>query len=253
MTNQQLLHAIGGIDDRFITAAVPKEPKRHMIRWYAAVAACLCLVMVGVGLWQNRFFTKPDPLPTPNGTETVPNDPVPGPEAMGGDDNHAYHYAYLSKLYMMDNELITLLEQQGHKVQQWLIDNDNATKQTVYKVSEPDDVPLLLEAIEEFNISRKTIEELNRKEIEYYQKDYPNLVDELCFTEEELDALFSKDPITITRVFASPYAVVVNDRPFAPHFYLNATEEELQKYGITQEMIEQKRELLYEDEIIPKP
>ena len=252
MTNQQLLHAIGEIDDHFITETAPNEPKRHMIRWYAAVA-CLCLIMMFVGLWQSGLFTTQEPLPAPNSGETIPGETVDGPEAMGGDDNHAYHYAYLSKLYMMDNELITLLEQQGHNVQQWLIDNDNATKQTVYKSSEPDDIPLLLDAIEEFNIPRTTIEKINQKDIQFYQEDYPNLVDELCFTEEELDALYSGDPITVTRVFASPYAVVVNNRPFAPHFYLNATEEELQKYGITQEMIEDKKELLYEDEIIPKP
>ncbi len=224
-----------------------------MVLRICAAAACLCLIMVGIGIWQSGFFTNTEPIPIPNDTVTVPNDPVPAPEAMGGDDNHAYHYAYLSKLYMIESELITLLEQQGHQVQEWLIDRDNQCKQTVYKSSEPDTIPLLLEFIEAFDIPRKTIEAFNQKNIQFYQHDYPNLFDELCFTEEELDALYSGDPVTITRVFASPYAIVVNDRPYAPHFYLNATKEELQKYGITQEMIEQKRELLYEDGVIREP
>ncbi len=252
MTNRQLLAAIGEIDERFILDATPKASKRMVLRICAA-AACLCLTIVGIGLWYSKIFAPTEFLMPPSYTEPIPENTEPGPEAMGGDDNHAYHYAYLSKLYMINGELITLLEQQGHQVQEWLIDRDNQCKQTVYKSSEPDTIPLLLEFIEAFDIPRKTIEAFNQQNIQFYQHDYPNLFDELCFTEEELNALYSGDPVTITRVFASPYAIVVNDRPYAPHFYLNATEEELKKYGITQEMIEQKRELLYKDGVIREP
>lgn len=251
MTGRQLLDAIGEIDDRFILDATPKVSKRMILRICAA--ACLCLIIAGIGLWHSKFSTPPEFFMPPSYTDPAPPPPEPGPEAMGGDDNHAYHYAYLSKLYRMSNELMTLVEQQGHQAHKWLIDKDNKCKQTVYKSSEPDSIPLLLEFIEAFDVPRKMIEDLNQRDMEFYQHDYPNLFEELCFTKEELDALYSEDPITITRVFASPYAIVVNDHPFAPHFYLNATDEELQKYGITQEMIEQKREQLYEDEIIPRP
>ncbi|MBQ8893298.1 MAG: hypothetical protein IJ043_02690 [Clostridia bacterium] len=246
MTNQQLLTAIGGIDDRFITAG-SKASKRYWIRWCTAAAACLCLIIVGIGLWQGGLFTKPEPLPTPGNTETVPEDTDNTFEAMGG-DNHDYYYAYHGKLYRSISEMNNWLELQGIDIWEWWEQEAQATKQKKYTASDPEYVPILLNVIETFNFPREVFEKINQENIEFYQQ-YGSIED-VCFNKEELDALYSGDSAVITRVFASPYAIVAGDRAFAPYFYLNATEEELQSYGITQEMIQKKITLLRRDKII---
>lgn len=51
MKNEKMLHAIGQIDDELIYGAVndvkAKQKKKHSWRKWAAMAACLCLVVVG--------------------------------------------------------------------------------------------------------------------------------------------------------------------------------------------------------------
>lgn len=212
MTSKQLFIAIGEIDDRFIESAHP-TPKRRWVPWVAA-AACLSIVMVGIGLWQGGLFTKPEPLP----------------EGLGGDDNHFYSYAYNEKLYSLNGELIDRLQQQGINVTKWFRERDKETKSAKYTVASPKHTPSLLKAIEDFDIPRDQLHDR--------------------FTKEELDALYSGDPAIITKTFASPYAIVARDRAFAPKFYLNATEEELRLYGITQEMIIQKIPLLRKERVI---
>ncbi len=238
MNNKILLFAIGGIDDKYISVAAPvakKGFKLHILRW-CAVAACLCLVLVGVGLWKSGIF------------ETN----LPEYNATGGDGIFEYERAYDPKLYQLNSDLMDYIyESGGTDLYEWLEQRSEEVKKSEYNISDPEYVPVLLRTIEKYNISKEEFEKINNNSIAVYEKsgDY-NLIEQVCYTQEEVDAVYSKNAAKINEVFATKYAIVVGDKAYAPNFYLNASEKELKKYDIPVLMIKEKAKLLLEDGFI---
>ena len=99
--------------------------------------------------------------------------------------------------------------------------------------------PSLVKVIHEFDVPKEVFEQFNNEWI----KDGVSLKD-YCFTQEEIDALYSNDDARITAAFASEYAIISGNKAYAPRFYLNASDEELAAYGITPAMIAEKTDLL---------
>lgn len=244
MKNKELLYAIGGIDDKFIHIAAPvvKNNSKHYSLRGLAVAACLCLVLVGIGIWHSGVFDASVP----------PVIDFPDYNATGGEGNFDYERAYAPKLYQLDSALMDyIVESGGTDLYEWLEQVTEETKKSKYNISDPKHTPVLLRTIEKYNIPKKEFERINNHSIAIYEKsgDY-NLIEQVCYTQEEVDALYSKNAAKITEVFATKYAITVGDKAYAPNFYLNASEKELKKYDIPLSTIKEKAELLLADGVI---
>ncbi len=240
MKNKELLYAIGEIDDKFIRIAAPiakNNPKRYALRWLA-VAACLCFVLVGIGMWQGGMFEPMVDLPEYN--------------AIGGEGNFEYERAYAPKLYQLDSALMDyIVESGGTDLYQWLEQVTEETKKYKYNISDPQYVPSLIRTIEKYNIPKEEFERINNDNISDYEKSGDhNLIEQVCYTQEEVDALYSKNAAKIAEAFATKYAIIVGDKVYAPNFYLNASEKELKKYDIPVSKINKKTALLLKDGVI---
>ncbi len=240
MNNKTLLLTIGEIDDKYIKTASPfdnKSVKPHMLKW-GVIAACLCLVLVGIGIWQGGMFEPIVDLPEYNAT--------------GGEGNFDYERAYAAKLYQLDGALMDyVVESGGTDLYEWLEQVTEETKKYKYNISDPKYTPALLRTIEKYNILKEEFERINNNNIVIYEKsgDY-NLIEQVCYTQEELDAIYSNNAANITEVFATKYAIVVGDKAYAPKFYLNASKKELKQYDIPVSVIKEKAELLLTDGVI---
>lgn len=244
MKNKELLYAIGGIDDKFIHIAAPvvkNNSKHYSLRWLA-VAACLCLVLVGIGMWHSGIF-DPDVPPVVD---------LPEYNATGGDGIFDYERAYVPKLYQLDSALMDyIVESGGTNLYEWLEQGSKELMKSKHNISDPEYIPILLQTIKKYNIPKEEFEIINNNSIASYEKsgNY-NLIEQVCYTQEEVDAIYSNNAAKITEVFATKYAIIVNDRAFAPGFYLNASEKELKKYDIPVSVIKEKAELLLTDGVI---
>ena len=240
MDNKTLLLTIGEIDEKYIKTASPfdnKSVKTHMLKWWV-IAACLCLVLVGIGMWQGGMFEPVVDLPEYNAT--------------GGEGNFDYEQAYAPKIYQLDSALMDyIVESGGTDLYEWLEQVTEETKKSKYNISDPKHTPALLRTIEKYNIPKEEFERINNHSIAIYEKsgDY-SLIEQVCYTQEEVDALYSKNAAKITEVFATKYAIVAGDKAYAPNFYLNASEKELKKYDIPVSVIKEKAELLLTDGVI---
>ena len=244
MKNKELLYAIGGIDDKYIRAAAPvvkNNLKHYSLRWIA-IAACLCLALVGIGLWQSGTFESNLP----------PMIDTPEYNATGGEGVFEYERAYVPKLYQLDSSLMDyIVESGGTDLYEWLEQVTEETKKSKYNISDPEYAPSLIRTIKKYNISKEEFERINNNNIAIYEKsgNY-NLIEQVCYTHEEVDALFSNNDAKITEIFATKYAIIAKDKAYAPGFYLNASEKELKKYDITLSAIEEKVTLLIDDGVI---
>lgn len=244
MSAKELLYALGKIDDKFIKIGAPEiknGEKRLLIKWFA-LAACLCLVLVGGGMW---YFGIHNPT-------LQPVIDIPEHNAIGGDGNFEYERAYEPKLYQLDSALMDyVVESGGTDLYEWLEQESKALMKSKYNISDPEYDPILLQTIKKYNIPKDEFERINNNNVAAYEEsgDY-NLVEQVCYTKEEVDALYSDDATRIIDAFATEYAIVVHDRIFAPGFYLNASEKELKKYDIPFSEIEKKVSILLSDGVI---
>lgn len=171
-------------------------------------------------------------------------------EAHGGfDGEYAYSYAYDYRLYALDTYLIEYVKENiDPDFGEWLNMLDEEGNGIDYFIGNPDYIPWLIRVIEEFDIPKEAFEEINNTLFKINDKNgWPQ---DDTFTQDEIDAIYSKDAATITKIFASDYAIIVGDKACAPEWYLNASQEEIKKYGISTSEINAKTEILIENSII---
>lgn len=174
--------------------------------------------------------------------------------AKGGDGDYDYDSAYAPKLYSLSSDLMDYISENSNvNLDNWLQQETEKIKSSSYGTATPTQTPLLLLAIETFDISKTTFSEINDKYVQIYEShgDY-SFIEQTCFSEEEIDALYSGNSALITEVFATEYAIVEDGQAFAPKFYLNATASELSSYGITDKMVTAKTNVLLADSIIER-
>ncbi len=247
MNNKKLLSVIGQIEDQFILAAEPdtEKPKtHHLLRWSMVAAACLCLALVGFSMWMGKGVNPSVP----------PSSDLPEYNAIGGEGNFDYERAYAPKLYQLDSALMDyIVEVGGTDLYEWIEKRSNEIKKSKFNISDPVFEPVLIQVIERYGVPKEVFERINDNNIAIYEKngDY-NLIEQVCYAQEEVDALYSDNAAKITEVFATKYAIVVGDKAYAPNFYLNASEKELKKYDIPVSAIKEKAELLLADGVITK-
>lgn len=243
---------IENIDPKYINeAAIYAANRRNIwIRW-SVVAACLMLIgMFFVPMARELPFFSND-LPEPSiGTGGEENNVSPEPVGTGGEGIFEYERAYHWKIYGISGELYDYISKK-HDLQAWLAKEDEKNKADKYTISSPDYTPVLIRIINEFKVPKTVFEQFNSERISIYKKNgWDARIADVCFTQEEIDALYSNDDARITKAFSSEYAIISGDKAYAPRFYLNATDEELSKYGITHEMIAEKKDLLLSSPIL---
>lgn len=168
--------------------------------------------------------------------------------------NFLLERAYVEKLYSINSLFLNHIQENNKEIDlnAWLQADSEKTKQAKYGISSPDQIPSMLRIIEEFNIERVTFEQFNNDLIAGYQEreNADTLIAKYCYTKEEVDALYSNDPVLIAQAFASEYAIIANGKAYAPNFYLYATETELTSYGISSEAIQTQKNRLLSDAVI---
>ena len=221
-------------------AAPKKRSKKKLL--IAAISGILSLALIVTALGFGGFLQ-----------DFIPNDPnIDNTEYLptGGEGNIEYERAYDDRIYGLSGKLIDYIIETSEKdYNSWQEKWFESTQIT--GISSPDYVPMLLAAIEEFNISKEAFEKINNEYIEMYKNnDWEYMIPQVCYTQDEIDAIYSIDPATITKTFASEYAIIVGDRACSPEWYLNATQKELKQYGVSTSDVESKTELLLKDGII---
>ncbi len=195
------------------------------------ISACACCVafvaLAGLGVWKSGFFaTRPiqgeeTSAPTTVEPTLTPADPD-NSIACGGED-YGWFNAYSDVLYSINSGLIDYIKEECNiDYVQWSESRKPLFLATKYDLSDPECMPSLSEAIKIFNVPEQIIK------------------DEYGFSDEEIDALYSGDLKDISRVFPADNAIIHNGRAFAPKWYLNATDEELARYGISRKAVTDK-------------
>lgn len=261
-----------------VNGASPKKmSKKKLAVTIISGLVCLAVIVTAIGFsgaWKDFLFDKPNTgiidqsgedntVDTPNENDIA--DPVADEEEfdtsntddreflpVGGEGDIDYERAYDDRIYGISGDLISYIRETSDKdFDEWNIKRSEMKRKT--GISSPDYVPMLLAAIEEFNIPREAFEKINDEYIAYYESnDWEYMIPQVCYTQEEIDAIYSNDPAVVTRVFASNYAIIVGDRACAPEWYLNASESELQQYGISVSEINNKTDILLKDSVIKK-
>lgn len=221
------------------------KSKRKKIKILTGVCCAVLAVFAGLGLWKN-YFSGGQPFDI-HGEETTveptltpadPNNPI----ASGGDE-YDWFNAYSDKVYGVSSELITYIED-THNIDftEWAESFKPILQASKYGESDPEYIPLLVAAIKKYDIPRSVIEQINNEHIAFYIEieQSEDFIKRNTFSSEEIDTLYSGDLKEISRVFPAENAIIHNGRAFAPKWYLNATDEELARYGISKETVRER-------------
>ena len=219
------------------------------------LALCLLFTILSFSACQTKEPMTEDPKdtapPTVSQDPTFPEDE--GARSIEGDIR--LERAYDARLYSINSSLLQYIQENNKEIDLngWLQAESEKTKQLKYGISAPEEVPSLLSVIKEFRIPRSAFEAINDDMIAGYEKREgggQTLIAQYCYSKEEIDALYSEDPSRITETFAAEYAVVANGKAYAPNFYLYATEEELNTYGISAAQIKTQKDRLLSDNVL---
>lgn len=233
-----------------------RRRKKNIMSVGVPIMCCILVAAVGFGANWKEFVTndptniiEPTDIETPTDPEIDNGDGGDG-EATGGDGYEEYDYAYARKSGGIDGRLINyIVENLDPDFYDWLDKWDKEHKFYLGYYTDSPEKPLLVQVIETFNVPKEYFEELNEWHIQINKENGWEMDD--IFTQKEIDALFSRDPFLISEVFASKYAIITSDGlACCPRYYLNATADELAEYGITDEQVQKKIDLLLKDEII---
>ena len=239
-----------------------RKRKKKLMSVGIPIMCCILVAAVGFGAnWKEFVTNDPTNIIEPTGTETPTEDPdidtTQGGdgegEATGGDGYEEYDFAYARKSDGLDSELMDyIVENLDPNFYDWLDKWDKEHKFYLgYYTSSPEK-PILVQVIETFNVPKEVYERINAENIAICEKNgWDSMITNFYYNQEEIDALFSRDPFLISEVFASKYAIITSDGlACAPRYYLRATADELAEYGITEQQVKEKIDLLLKDEII---
>ena len=148
----------------------------------------------------------------------VDTDASDGQEGTGGDTLRWTDYKYSDKLTSIDMLWCDYVkEKTGVDIDTFAKSKEWANEQGVRSLS-------LMEIIDDLNITREKFEEVNNKHIEAHRELMSSLGSSTeesvfcihCFTDEEIDIIYSGDKRRIAEAFAFPYAVVADNGDIYP-------------------------------------
>jgi hypothetical protein len=168
---------------------------------------------------------------------------------MGGDENWVFSDRYIEKftytsiiidefvryLGLSDDEFSNLIIGKWGNMNYWF---------DIVPTSGLMEAPFILWYIIEFDIPDEVIIEGIRIHNEHFGS--RRWQEYRVFTDEDIQALLSRDETIITAQFATEYAIVIEGRAFSPAWVYLHTPEDYEAVGITPEMIEEKLHLYAE-------
>ena len=242
-----------------------RRRKKKIVSVGVPIICCILVAAVGFGAnWREFVTNDPTNIVEPTNIENPTEDPtndckgddgeeIEGGdvEATGGDGYEEYDFAYERKSCGLNGRLMDyIVKNLDPSFYDWLNKWDEEHKFYLGYYTDSPEKPLLVQVIETFNVPKEYFEELNEWHIQINKENGWDELDD-TFTQKEIDALFSRDPFLISEVFASKYAIITNDGlACCPRYYLQATADELADYGITEQQVKEKIDLLVKDEII---
>lgn len=187
----------------------------------------LLVAVIGLTMFAcGKGSTGTESLPEPDDSQTEQNTPDVQ-DAHGGDDRiRLTNYKYLDDRFTSIRTLLGdyIIEKTGKDIQElyeskeWYTDEGIAFS--------------LMEVIDELGITKERFIELNNAKIEALRAkirensmkypDYPaeerekDIFRHPCFTDEEIDIIYSGDKKRIAEAFANPYAVIADDWEIYP-------------------------------------
>ena len=199
-----------------------------MILLVAAMA--LTMVACGKEATSSESFPSSEPIIENNPVDTGPSDssvvdntPVNSEtdnqqDGTGGDSLIWTNNKYSDKLISIDMLWCDYVkEKTGVDIDTFAKSKEWANEQGVRSLS-------LMEIIDDLNITREKFEEVNNKHIEAHRELMSSLGSSTeesvfcihCFTDEEIDIIYSGDKKRIAEAFAFPYAVVADNWELYP-------------------------------------
>lgn len=226
------------IDEK--TEALEKRPPVGPWMKWAAAAAVFVVVVAGAlvalnvtGAWRNGGVASSDsgsvdiedgsdstysgvyypPVPASDSPRTDPEQPDPSLPHGGDDRKRLTNYKYL-------DDRLTSFDTIWDK---YITDQTGKDLFTLWKGewrTEQGSAFSLIEIVDELKIPKEKFVELNNKKLEeiratdYFTEDV--IFRYFCFTDEEIDIIYSGDKKRIAEAFANPYAVIADDWEIYP-------------------------------------
>lgn len=235
-----------------------RKRKKKLMSVGIPIMCCILVAAVSFGAnWKEFVTNDPTNIIEPTGTDAPTEDPdidtTQGGdgegEGIGGEGYFEYERAYRWSLYTTSSLYDYIMENYDSDFPSWVEDTEGRGITKKYGVASPEYIPTTIQIVRKYDLPKEVFERLNSEMLAIYETYDPNPYD-ICYTQEEIDAIYSDDPNIIATVLSTKYAIISNGKAFAPRFYLTASEDELNKYGITEKQIEEKIEVLREDKII---
>lgn len=196
---------------------------------YGLICLLLILCMVWIGCSQAKPAPSEPSETEPPVTEPVVTEPTETDQStddepgIGGGSESAileYRYDKYKNFYALETSFTDLVDEE--ELRRWLATFDNEDGTRNY------DGINFLSFIEEFDIPKEKFVEVNNT------PPYPVL------TDEQIEALYSKDPKLLADTFANPHAIRVGDEIYTAKWVVEHTVEEIAEAGITLEELTAK-------------
>ena len=197
---------------------------------YGLICMLFILCMVWIGCSQAKpapsepSGAEPPPVTEPVVTDPMePDEPLNGTEpeqGMGGTDWLMREAKYDFEFYGIPGRIADIVEEEAFNA--WVEEAYSKSKENLEDYT-------ILTFIDYFTISKDDLTKASQGWGEYD-----------TFTDEEIEALYSKDPKQLADCFANPYAIRVGDEIYPAKWVVTHTVEEIAEAGITLEELTTK-------------
>ena len=219
----KLYNSITNVNNQFIEEAQAKTKKKKN-GWlkYGAMAACLCLAVVGaiVFLQQNSLTSDIDidgedtsdknQQTVPDYEELIMPEPFDLPNPSGGDWLRDYTEEYVLRFENLTSDILELVPRNDFTV--WLNNHHEE------KIASEERIPPLtvLAFVTEFDISKEQLLSVIAEDND------PSWT----ITREDVDVIYSGDMELINKTFINEYSVLHNNKIYTPEWFYEHTASE---------------------------
>ena len=181
---------------------------------------------------------------------------MPSPfEHEGGDDNDMFYFPHTNKLALVDPisvyfaDYLNLSEEEfvdsflkKFDEKYWEAQDDWMKLANVFSIIIEYDIPneIVAASLNKYNDYQESFATWSEAEewlgnAKYFRS--------RMFTDVEIEALLSRNPVTVLQQYSTEYAIAIGDKAYAPIWLYYKTPDDYKRAGITMEMIEEKLNL----------
>ena len=188
---------------------------------------------------------------TPAQQSFFENVKMPEPfEYVGGDENDYFYSPCIDKFNRVESGVIEHFKEylESELIGKWG-DLYNSLEPVYSEVTNLMDFPNIFELIISNDIPDNVVIAAINEHNDFYKEFYKghddeqSMLDYIAFSQEDIDALLTRDEAIVTAHFATDEAIITNNNIFSPYWLYCHTPEDYEEAGITPEMIEEKIEM----------